>query len=112
MTGLDEWVTVLNRRYDSDAGVDVYHAAVIRGASWQTAVAGGPEEKGVAAKNQVRVRIAGDARCGKRYVAAKDWNDPMAQYTLQMGDVLVRGVLPEEPAAGRSPGDFAGGYEC
>lgn len=110
MTGLNEWVTVLNRRYDPDAGADVYHAAVLRGASWQAEVAGRAENRGLAAKQQVRVCIAEDARCAKRYVPAGDWDNPQAQYTLRVGDVLVRGVLYEVPA-GLAPEVFAAGYE-
>ncbi len=111
MTGLNEWVTVLNRRYDPGVSADVYHCAVLRGASWQTVVSGAAQERGVAAKSQVRVCIAEDARCGKEYVAAQDWNDPETQYTLRAGDVLLRGVLADAPQAGQSPEDFAGSYE-
>lgn len=91
----DNTVTLYNALYDRDAGYDTYKRIVLTGVSWfsrtQTTVAG---DGGLLAANEFTLRIPGDL-CGG-YVTPKDYAGATGTWTLQPGDIVVKGTATEE----------------
>lgn len=98
MRGCTEVATLLNSQMDAETGYDVYNATVIKGVSWHNTVAATVSTSGLLAANQYIVRIPADADFGgKSYVdpIAYKTADPSACFTLQRGDLLVKGIIGE-----------------
>lgn len=91
----DNTGTLYNSLYDRDAGYDTYKRTALSGVSWfsrtQTAVAG---DGGLLAANEFILRIPGEL-CGG-YVVPKDYTGAPGTWTLQPGDIIVKGETTEE----------------
>jgi len=91
----DVTVTLYNALYDEDAGYDTYKRTVLSGVSWfsrtQTSVS---SDGGLLAANEITVRIPGEICDG--YVAPKDYTGASGTWTLQPGDIIVKGAVPDE----------------
>lgn len=95
----NETVTVFNRRWDAEAGKDVYIPTIIHGVSWFCEIASAVDSTGLHAANRLYVRIPADANFGgKRYV------DPVTfaaetivsgLFTLSNGDVIVKAAVQD-----------------
>lgn len=99
MKRCDKTITVFNKRWDAEAGKDVYIPTVIKGVSWFCEIASAVDSNGLHAANRFVVRIPADANFGdKVYV------DPVSYasetivsglFTLGSGDVIVKAELPD-----------------
>jgi|GEM_PF-666534 len=91
----DTNITLYNALYDEDAGYDNYKRTVLSGVSWfsrtQTSVS---SDGGLLAANEITVRIPGEICDG--YVAPKDYTGASGTWTLQPGDIIVKGAVPDE----------------
>lgn len=103
----NESITVYNKRWDADAGYDLYYPTVINGVSWFCEIASAVDNAGLHAANRFVIRIPVDAGTGgKSYVdpiAYKDAPDVDGIYTLAQGDVVVKAAIvtalvPKKPA--------------
>lgn len=91
-----ETITVFNKRYDADAGYDVWEPTVIRGVSWFCEIASAVDNTGLHAANRFTIRIPADAdTSGKTYVTPVDYGAANARdvFTLANGDVVVKAAL-------------------
>lgn len=94
--GFDITITVYNRLYDRSAGYDEYYMTIIEGCSWYseqvTLYSSG--EKIFTRKNVHKIRIpdVAQVRENKEYTTPADYTAPEAQYTLQEGDKIIKGV--------------------
>lgn len=85
----DETITVFNARDDPDR--DVCVPTLICGVSWFCEIASTVDE-GLQAANRYIIRIPVDADFGgKRYVEPADWPTALEAFTLQNGDIIVKG---------------------
>ena len=104
MRECNETVTVLNRRYDSAAGRDVWQATVITGVSWHSTIAASVTSAGLKTAKTATVRIPVDADThGATYTDPAEYNalqDTSGAYTLARGDVIVRGTVSLTPPSG------------
>lgn len=94
----NEAITVYNARLDEEKGYDVYIPTVIRGVSWFCEVASSVELSGLKAADRFIIRIPEDADFGgKEYVRPVEYAaaDPDAAFTLQQGDIIVKGAETE-----------------
>jgi len=102
----DNAVTLYNALYDQDAGYDTYKRTVLSGVSWfartQTTVSG---DGGLLAANEVTLRIPGELCDG--YVTPKEYQGGAGTWTLQPGDLIVKG---EGPEATMRPADLQKAY--
>ena len=95
----DETITVFNAQLDTALGMDRYHPTVISGVSWYCDTASTVDDSGLKAANKFTIRIPEEADCsGKRYVppAAYAAGDPAEVFTLNNGDVIIKGALDQE----------------
>ena len=96
MRGRTEVITLLNAQVDPDTGYDVYTPTKITGVSWYSTAAATVTTSGLLAADQYTVRIPVDADfSGKGYVnpIAYKTADPAKSFTIQRGDVIVRGTI-------------------
>lgn len=96
MRGCTEVITLLNAQVDPDTGYDVYTPTKITGVSWYSTAAATVTTSGLLAADQYTVRIPVDADfSGKGYVnpIAYKTADPAKSFTIQRGDVIVRGTI-------------------
>ncbi len=93
MRGCNETITLFNARRDGETGRFVYLPTVIAGCSWhrgQRVVI--DAEGGLMAADEVTVRIPVDADFGGRaYVDPVAWRAGGEGFTLQGGDIAVKG---------------------
>lgn len=91
----DETITVFNARFDSEHDKDTYVPTVIVGASWFCEIASNVDSSGLKAADKFTVRIPLDANFGgKNYVDPVSYAaaaDPSSIFTLQNGDIIVKG---------------------
>ena len=96
-----ETITVFNAWYDEETGYDTYVPTVIRGVSWYCDIASTVDATGLKAANRFTIRIPVDADfSGKCYTEPVAYADPVSQFTLNQGDVIIRGeeTQPLNPA--------------
>lgn len=91
----DNTITLYNAVYDSVAGYDHYKGTVLSGVAWfsrvKTTVSG---DGGLLAANEFTVRIP-DELCGG-YVETKAYTGAVDTWTLQTGDIIIKGEALEE----------------
>lgn len=95
----NEVITVFNAKLDTASGMDQYHPTVITGVSWYCDTASTVDDSGLKAANKFTIRIPEDADfSGNRYVppAAYTVGDPAGVFTLQNGDIIIKGALDRE----------------
>lgn len=99
MRGCNETVTVYNRKLDREKGYDIFHSTVITGVSWYARTLSNVDSSGLSAADVYTIRIPVDADfSGKAYVAPhtyKATGDPETMFTLQSGDLIVKGEHTE-----------------
>lgn len=98
MRQCEETITVFNARLNEETGYDEYLPSVIRGCSWFCEIASSVDISGLKAANRFTIRIPVDADfSNKSYVAPLDYagSDPDAVFTLQQGDIIIRGEETE-----------------
>ena len=93
MQGCNETITLFNARRDGDTGGFVYLPTVIAGCSWHRLQREAVDPKGgLKAANGVVVRIPVDADFGgKAYVDPVAWRSGGDGFTIQGGDIVVKG---------------------
>lgn len=98
MKQCNETITVINRRLDSETGLDVWIPTVIRGVSWHSSQIAAVTQSGLKAANTVTVRVPADAdTCEKVYAepaAYKAAADASGLFTFAEGDLIVRAAIP------------------
>ena len=96
-------ITVYNHQLDTSTGDDVYNATTIRGVSWLFRDVTSPKTKGMYDKDAsgCTVRIPITAQSDKAYLPPEEYAhaDPGSAYTLQPGDIIVRGEGPDPDSA-------------
>lgn len=113
MKQCDETVTVLNRKYDSMTGRDVWTPTVIRGVSWHSDIKAAVTQSGLkdAKTATIRIPLSADTS-GRTYIPPAEYKaaeDASGAYTLARGDVLVRGVVPDSLTL--TPAEVQSAYE-
>ena len=93
MRGCSETITLFNARRDGETGGFVYLPTVIAGCSWHRGQRVAIDaEGGLAAADEATVRIPVDADFGGRaYVDPVAWRAGGEGFTLQGGDIAVKG---------------------
>lgn len=107
-----ETITVYNHQIDTSTGDEVYSATTITGVSWHFHDAASPQTKGMKEADGCTVRIPTTAEATKAYLPPAEYAtaDPDAAYTLQPGDIIVRGEGPS--GSGIRPAEIlAAGHE-
>lgn len=92
MLGFDQTITIYNAVHNPETGYDEYHKTVITGCSWQSGHITGHNGTSFQRENVHKIRIPANVHCSKVYVHPHEYTDPAAQYTLQNGVRIVRGV--------------------
>ena len=93
MHACDETITVFNRMYDDDTGLDVWNGTVISGVSWYIKTDTAITDSGLKSAQKGAVRIPTDADTGgKTYIDPLSYADPSSTYTLTAGDIIIRGT--------------------
>lgn len=110
----DDVITVFNGRTDPETGETVYLPTVIRGVSWYGGRAGAADAGGGRTEARtavVRIPEGADAG-GKAWAEPAAWRraaDPSGLWTLQGGDVIVRGDASlAEPCPSSLKAEFDG----
>ena len=100
----DETATVYNARVDPAKRAEVYAPTVLRGVSWRAEQASGVTDGALRAANVFILRVPeGVDAGGKRWAEPADYRaaaDAGGLWTLQKGDVIVRGAAA---ADGQTP---------
>ncbi|MCC8043915.1 MAG: hypothetical protein LIP12_00245 [Clostridiales bacterium] len=107
----NETITVFNASYDADTGYDVYTGTVVTGASWHCGIESTVDTSGLKAANKFTIRIPEGADfSGKAYAdpVAYAGGDPASLFTLQNGDIIVKGEVTETSS---KPADLLKNYE-
>ena len=90
-------ITVLNKRWDSTNGYDVYIPTVINNVSWYCEIASAVDNSGLHAANRVVVRIPANADFGgKQYtdpITYRDAQSVTGLFTLAQGDRIVKAAV-------------------
>ena len=93
----NDTITVVNKKWDAEAGYDVYYPTVISGVSWYGEIVSNVGDKGLNAANRFTVRIPADADFGgKTYVdpiTYENTGNVTEVFTLSNGDRMVKGVI-------------------
>ena len=93
----NDTITVVNKKWDAEAGYDVYYPTVISGVSWYGEIVSNVGDKGLNAANRFTVRIPVDADFdGKTYVDPMEYanTENVADvFTLSNGDRMVKGAI-------------------
>lgn len=93
MRECNETITIFNRSYDDDTGLDVWTGTVITGVSWHIKTDTAITDSGLKAAAKGVVRIPTDANTsGKAYIDPLSYTDPSTTYTLTAGDIIIRGT--------------------
>lgn len=90
----NEIITVINRRYDSGTGYDVYKAKIISGVSWYSTTAVNANVNGLNAADAYIIRFPQNTLSG--YVEPIDYAESGEGWTLKNGDILVKGSISGE----------------
>ena len=102
-----ETITVLNHRYNSSTGRDEWIPTVISGVSWHSKIAATVTQPGLKTAKTATVRIPTDADTGgKAYAtpaAFRSLADTSGAYTLNRGDIVVRGSYTPGPGESLTP---------
>jgi len=111
MKQCNETITVMNRRYDTETGRDVWTPTVIQGVSWHSEIKAAVTQNGLkdAKTATVRVPVTADTS-GRVYLtpaAYKAAEDTSGAYTFARGDILVRG----EVTASLTPAEAQAAFE-
>ena len=111
MKACAETITVLNRRYDSATGRDVWARTVIAGVSWHSTIAAAVTQAGLKTAKTATVRIPVDADAGGAvYLTPAAYNaaeSTVGAYTLARGDIIVRAAINEA----LTPAEVQAAYE-
>lgn len=95
----NETITVICSSLDEETGYDVYTPVVISGCSWfaqvVTSVDAQSKLGGLKAATKVSIRIPEEAEVedDREYVRPENYTDPATQWTLKVGDIVVRGAV-------------------
>ena len=106
-------ITVFNARVDPEEGGNVWMPTVITGVSWWATDASTVDASkgGLVAANRVTVRIPADAIAeGKAYadpISYRNADSVADLWTLQNGDIIVRGDVSDTQTSSGSAGDAA-----
>jgi hypothetical protein len=96
-----ETITVLNRKHNSDTGLDDWNLTVIQGVSWFSKLASSVTQSGLKTAKTVIVRIPVDADTNDAaYMtpsAYKSAESVSGAFTLADGDIIVRAALTGTP---------------
>ena len=107
MQECNETITVLNRRYDPDRGLDTWIPTVLHGVSWFNKIAATVTQDGLKAANTAIVRIPEGADAGERvYLAPPEYKaaeSVSGAYTLARGDIIARGDITGGTAGSITP---------
>ena len=95
MKECNETITVFNRLYDNDTGLDTWNPTVISGVSWDKKTDTAITDSGLKAAAKCTIRIPVDAEVSKSYVEPIYYSDPATTFTLTAGDVIIRGTCSE-----------------
>ena len=108
----NEVITVFNCQLDTKTDLDVFHGTVIRGVSVHCEIASNVDKTGLKAADKYTIRIPTDADfSGKSYVDPVVYksSDPANAFTLQNGDVIVKGeVTMSNPKPSDLQREYAG----
>ena len=95
----NETVTIINKKWDSSEGKDIYNFSVVRGVSWYSDIASAVDSTGLHAANRIIVRIPADADFGgKQYVDTVTYASETivsGLFTLAQGDVIVKAEVTD-----------------
>lgn len=108
----NETITVFNAKLDETDGYDIYTGTVINSASWHCDIKSTVDNSGLKAGYLFTIRIPTDADfSGKAYADPLTYagGDPDNLFTLQNGDVIVKGEVTE---TGLKPADLHKNYEA
>lgn len=112
-----ETITVINRWYNAESGLDEWIPTVIRGASWHNKIAATLANDGLKTADTATVRIPVDANTGGRSymtpAAYKAAQSTPGGYTLARGDLVVRAEIPTPTSAEPpiTPASIVAAYE-
>lgn len=113
MKEANETITVINRRYNSETGLDEWLPTVITGASWYGKQIASVTTNGLQAANTAVARIPVDAETGGRsYVtpeAYKAAESVSGVFTIAKGDLIVHGSVTDSTL---TPAQIQAAYEC
>ncbi len=95
----NDTLTLYNARRNREKDCTVYERTVIAGISWYSVVKSTVTDKGLKTANLYTIRIPIDADFnGKSWIDPKGYtqaDDVSALFTLDEGDVIVKGIGPE-----------------
>jgi len=92
MTNAD--ITVYNRRYDPDSGLDKWYGTGVFGVAWKGIMRGSSLQGRITEEDQIIVRIPTSATfSGKSFLRQEAWTEanPAEYWTLQNGDIIFNG---------------------
>ena len=95
MKECNETITVYNRSYDDDTGLDIWTPTTITGVSWHKNTDTAITDSGLKSAAKCTIRIPIEAVCNKSYVDPLSYTAPETTYTLDAGDVIIRGSCSE-----------------
>ena len=102
MVTFNEGITVYNKRLDQETRLDKWNRTQIpEGCSWYGGQAVTVGESGLVTADKYSVRILGSATVG--YVTPDEWlslTESEGLWTLQSGDVVVRGHVDRDVVSG------------
>lgn len=97
MQAAEETITVINRKYNSETGLDDWIPTIITGASWYSKLVASVSTDGLHAADTATVRIpVGADTSGRSYLtpaAYKAAESVSGAFTLAHGDLIVRGAV-------------------
>ena len=95
MKECNETITVFNRSYDDNTGLDVWTPTQISGVSWFLRTETAITDSGLKSARKCTIRIPTTATCAKTYVDPISYSAPLTTYTLAAGDVIIRGTCSQ-----------------
>lgn len=97
----DSTITIFNKRYDREAGRDVWKRTVIHGASWYGKQAASVGDNGLNSASLYTVRIPIESM-PEGYMTPDEFNateGPASGWTAQTEDIVVKGEVLTDIAA-------------
>lgn len=92
-------LTIYNKVYDRDTGINRYYRTVLKGVNWQDTTAVQPTDKGILSADVAEIYIPFAVETEKQFRKSKNFSQEAERaglFTIEAGDLVVRGIVEDD----------------
>lgn len=107
-------LTIYNKVYDRDAGINRYYRTVLKGVNWQDTTAVQPADKGIVSADVAEIYIPFAVETEKQFRKPKNFvqdAEKPSLFTVEAGDLVVRGIVEEDLTSAKDEERLKSAYD-